>query len=125
MCDNVGDVDMFFFFFSSRRRHTRYWRDWSSDVCSSDLHHGLPGGPKQCFDPTKGTLWPNHQPTTRFLTQENDPLISQRLCAQVLKIAPLLLQFGITTFARWHNNVYNLAKQLLLKAITTFTKIGR
>src|SRR3712207_9221823 len=23
--------------FSSRRRHTRYWRDWSSDVCSSDL----------------------------------------------------------------------------------------
>src|SRR3712207_7095892 len=28
---------MYFFFFSSRRRHTRYWRDWSSDVCSSDL----------------------------------------------------------------------------------------
>src|SRR3712207_1432644 len=26
-----------FFFFSGRRRHTRYWRDWSSDVCSSDL----------------------------------------------------------------------------------------
>src|SRR5215217_3097281 len=26
------------FFFSSRRRHTRYWRDWSSDVCSSDLY---------------------------------------------------------------------------------------
>src|SRR3712207_2678777 len=30
----------FFFFFSSRRRHTRYWRDWSSDVCSSDLFDG-------------------------------------------------------------------------------------
>src|ERR1035437_4434861 len=27
----------FFFFFSSTRRHTRYWRDWSSHVCSSDL----------------------------------------------------------------------------------------
>src|SRR3712207_9155253 len=27
----------YLFFFSSRRRHTRYWRDWSSDVCSSDL----------------------------------------------------------------------------------------
>src|SRR3712207_4195725 len=26
-----------YLFFSSRRRHTRYWRDWSSDVCSSDL----------------------------------------------------------------------------------------
>src|SRR3712207_6993365 len=33
-----GDMYLcFFFFFSSRRRHTRYWRDWSSDVCSSDL----------------------------------------------------------------------------------------
>src|SRR3712207_9063433 len=30
-------VVSYFFFFSSRRRHTRYWRDWSSDVCSSDL----------------------------------------------------------------------------------------
>src|SRR5256884_2088876 len=28
---------VFFFFFSSRRRHTRCSRDWSSDVCSSDL----------------------------------------------------------------------------------------
>src|SRR5438876_1386641 len=28
----------FFFFFSSRRRHTRWTGDWSSDVCSSDLH---------------------------------------------------------------------------------------
>src|SRR5216683_1353652 len=28
---------LFFFFFSSRRRHTRSDRDWSSDVCSSDL----------------------------------------------------------------------------------------
>src|SRR5437870_7078045 len=30
-------VICFFFFFSSRRRHTRWPRDWSSDVCSSDL----------------------------------------------------------------------------------------
>src|SRR5690349_22068373 len=28
------------FFFSSRRRHTRSLRDWSSDVCSSDLNRG-------------------------------------------------------------------------------------
>src|SRR3989440_7308361 len=36
-------VPLFFcaccFFFSSRRRHTRSDRDWSSDVCSSDLSH--------------------------------------------------------------------------------------
>src|SRR6266536_1949479 len=30
-------IFIFFFFFSSRRRHTRSTRDWSSDVCSSDL----------------------------------------------------------------------------------------
>src|SRR5215203_3417196 len=32
---SAGHVDSYVFF-SSRRRHTRYWRDWSSDVCSSD-----------------------------------------------------------------------------------------
>src|SRR5438874_2860311 len=31
-----------FFFFSSRRRHTRSLRDWSSDVCSSDLDRVSP-----------------------------------------------------------------------------------
>src|SRR6266436_9975622 len=41
----------FFFFFSSRRRHTSCSRDWSSDVCSSDL----------CLarreEPTSGQIW--------------------------------------------------------------------
>src|SRR3712207_6873924 len=50
-----------FFFFSSRRRHTRYWRDWSSDVCSSDLVMGrgeqlaVIGGP-EARPPGPGTL---------------------------------------------------------------------
>src|SRR5690348_17758586 len=34
-----------FFFFSSRRRHTRWTGDWSSDVCSSDLHLAQDAGP--------------------------------------------------------------------------------
>src|SRR5690606_40800717 len=34
----TAHLEFFFaFFFSSRRRHTRFSRDWSSDVCSSDL----------------------------------------------------------------------------------------
>src|SRR5439155_3177034 len=40
-CSQSADIIclflLFFFFFSSRRRHTRWPRDWSSDVCSSDL----------------------------------------------------------------------------------------
>src|SRR5690606_40167932 len=34
------------FFFSSRRRHTRFSRDWSSDVCSSDLPGPATGDPE-------------------------------------------------------------------------------
>src|SRR5256884_1815920 len=36
-CMIIQFVFLIFFFFSSRRRHTRCSRDWSSDVCSSDL----------------------------------------------------------------------------------------
>src|SRR6185295_13492622 len=45
-----------FFFFSSRRRHTRYWRDWSSDVCSSDL----PGDKLHAFALYPGSPAPGH-----------------------------------------------------------------
>src|SRR5690606_39761536 len=41
------------FFFSSRRRHTRFSRDWSSDVCSSDLHNA-----GQCWPAGSVTKYP-------------------------------------------------------------------
>src|SRR2546422_4651221 len=42
MCyPNSMSCCLFCFFFSSRRRHTRCSRDWSSDVCSSDLHRDV------------------------------------------------------------------------------------
>src|SRR5258707_9556161 len=43
----ISLCSFFFFFFSSRRRHTRYWRDWSSDVCSSDLSCFPFGSPEE------------------------------------------------------------------------------
>src|SRR3712207_2339265 len=46
------DILLDYFFFSSRRRHTRYWRDWSSDVCSSDLLDTI----GQLFGPLRGGL---------------------------------------------------------------------
>src|SRR2546421_11114619 len=46
---------VFFFFFSSRRRHTRSDRDWSSDVCSSDLPAFVPFFSKKCHMYKKGT----------------------------------------------------------------------
>src|SRR5436309_12303558 len=54
------------FFFSSRRRHTRFSRDWSSDVCSSDLRckgagprgrrELQPVEPRPCSDRPDGRL---------------------------------------------------------------------
>src|SRR5256884_7146920 len=70
-----------FFFFSSRRRHTRCSRDWSSDVCSSDLKiqqdyvddpnmhtvtagalHGL----LESLDPQSSYLTPRDRKSTRL-----------------------------------------------------------
>src|SRR2546430_13136787 len=41
-----------FFFFSSRRRHTRFDCDWSSDVCSSDLHWAIVEGQQAVIQDT-------------------------------------------------------------------------
>src|SRR5436305_9527047 len=50
----MGEAEQFdiflSFFFSSRRRHTRCGRDWSSDVCSSDLTLGTGNGTRERFD---------------------------------------------------------------------------
>src|SRR5690349_23231528 len=43
---------LLFFFFSSRRRHTRSLRDWSSDVCSSDLV----AGPRRSYELLTGVM---------------------------------------------------------------------
>src|SRR5256884_709058 len=48
---DVAVITFVFFFFSSRRRHTRCSRDWSSDVCSSDLFGTIGTAPygKECI----------------------------------------------------------------------------
>src|SRR2546429_1993146 len=62
-------ININYFFFSSRRRHTRCSRDWSSDVCSSDLNGkvlmtlgkaGVSGPGLDTFDqPTEVAVAPN------------------------------------------------------------------
>src|SRR6266496_3780223 len=48
------NFNLFFFFFSSRRRHTRSLRDWSSDVCSSDLAEAAPRRRRRAPRPLQG-----------------------------------------------------------------------
>src|SRR5271163_5212143 len=76
-----------FFFFSSRRRHTRSDRDWSSDVCSSDLAQGRTTG-VHYFDSNKGShfqparavvLSANGAETTRLLLNSTSNRFPQGL----------------------------------------------
>src|SRR6266536_2340146 len=64
----------FFFFFSSRRRHTRSTRDWSSDVCSSDLRgHAQRDGHQV---PRQGPGRPVPADPSRMATEEATPTLS-------------------------------------------------
>src|SRR3712207_9484600 len=62
-------MDVIFFFFSSRRRHTRYWRDWSSDVCSSDLRS------------VGETLGMEEDEKIRILVADDHPMLREGLVA--------------------------------------------
>src|SRR5690625_3281761 len=54
---SAGTEDLLFlFFFSSRRRHTRWPRDWSSDVCSSDLASVIFGGVRRVAYTVQGLV---------------------------------------------------------------------
>src|SRR5690606_39286766 len=62
------------FFFSSRRRHTRFSRDWSSDVCSSDLGmrvRDLELPRNRCIFNLRSALWAaeNYKETPKFATK--------------------------------------------------------
>src|SRR5206468_6595178 len=104
-----------FFFFSSRRRHTRSDRDWSSDVCSSDLetlckrndpqqgypdfggHHSLPS--LRCRKILRiNPMMPSGAPTTNSTsitpstsTFTSDEMVTVSNCCVVLsRIAPTI-----------------------------------
>src|SRR3712207_2325227 len=73
----IGSDDCFFFF-SSRRRHTRYWRDWSSDVCSSDL--SLDRGDEACADSLHGRR--RGDEVTARVPDESGCTYGRRRCAE-------------------------------------------
>src|SRR5256884_3249008 len=60
-------VFRFVFFFSSRRRHTRCSRDWSSDVCSSDLFEALPFEVVSGSEARKDPLMPEADVSESFI----------------------------------------------------------
>src|SRR5690606_39300247 len=71
------------FFFSSRRRHTRFSRDWSSDVCSSDLMGAGDPAPGLHFAPGEASEAGRH----RVLVEAVDDTLRERLAAAEGEVA--------------------------------------
>src|SRR5687768_18571394 len=91
------------FFFSSRRRHTRCSRDWSSDVCSSDLEFArLSGDGAITSDNIEKAI-------LAFLETQPRSIVLQRLETGAFTPAPALTLFaGHQAFMGWtaHENLW-------------------
>src|SRR5207245_6395336 len=74
------------FFFSSRRRHTRCYRDWSSDVCSSDLSQ-LEGG-RGGYMPRYGLM----HCLACFTLFDRDPQLVNTILEGFLEVTPAQVQ---------------------------------
>src|SRR3989449_1559413 len=93
-----------FFFFSSRRRHTRCSRDWSSDVCSSDLSY--------FFAPPR--IWENML-TNVMIRIEDAAWLKRRLVKFFLEVAQDLERARLSDRPRsaWRRLLYPLGRLLV------------
>src|SRR5207245_8627702 len=83
------------FFFSCRRRHTRCYRDWSSDVCSSDLCLGMEIGPVHVLaggPPCQGNSDLNNH--TRRRDDRNELYLTMARAAEILSPEIVLVEIG-------------------------------
>src|SRR2546429_2423422 len=79
-----------YFFFSSRRRHTRCSRDWSSDVCSSDLIHFPPHLLVNCVRKVySGERWVEKRSAGRLLEKLLKREVAARQLAKDLTVREL------------------------------------
>src|SRR6476620_12202188 len=72
---------------SSRRRHTRYWRDWSPDVCSSDLR-----GPMARFTTATVATMATSREMTRTVNQSRSEEHTSELQSRQYLVCRLLLE---------------------------------
>src|SRR5690554_7395796 len=112
---------VFFFFFSSRRRHTRCGRDWSSDVCSSDLKvvlkislprsltSGLPLN--TTITTNRCTTWFN---STAFGDEVNSCTIGYWVTPHVISYYRDVNNRTVNIVGRWIENIRRYLKPILL-----------
>src|SRR6266536_6034989 len=96
------------FFFSSRRRHTRSTRDWSSDVCSSDLgnahRHGCwyehrDGKTRKIGSPWKGLAYPTGSNRRGIRALPGKAWRKERRMTTTIALWLILLCIGLLTYA--------------------------
>src|SRR5687768_9928676 len=108
---NIFDL-FFFFFFSSRRRHTRCSRDWSSDVCSSDLdfirarfgQEFMPGRAPEYKTKTRGAQEAHEAIRPTGVSREPDKL-KKSLSSDQFKLYNLIWQRFLAS--QMANAIYN------------------
>src|SRR5690606_12722292 len=76
-------------FFSSRRRHTRFSRDWSSDVCSSDLLDSLLPGRNPVATLQVGDVAETDILAPMSITYVSDVLTEERRQAAIASVSPV------------------------------------
>src|SRR5690606_39863928 len=98
--------DRWCLFFSSRRRHTRFSRDWSSDVCSSDL-------PAENAAPAAGpaSSW---RPGPRPCRSRPENLI-HRLLPDTAACRPMSLPYGLSMLSSCTNSCWESVERLHAK----------
>src|SRR5690606_40329205 len=86
--------EVLFFFFSSRRRHTRFSRDWSSDVCSSDLAKLFCHLPDVLHDVQKGLSPFHHENIAQNVTQKADISAKRMIFLRIHRHGSLTHEIG-------------------------------
>src|SRR5439155_4028273 len=95
------------FFFSSRRRHTRWPRDWSSDVCSSDLFSGFqPAALQQFANQLQGYGFVAAQGGTASPRPDDGRLVAGDMAGMVLVQGDASINSACTVTAVQADRVY-------------------
>src|SRR5690606_6267974 len=102
----------FCFFFSSRRRHTRFSRDWSSDVCSSDLPCSQYTYVEACPDQTMESLIKCTANALSYFGGVPQAIVSDNLKSAVTKASKYepRINRSFLDFASHYNSVVNPAR---------------
>src|SRR5207249_6246102 len=120
--------DVCLFFFSSRRRHTRSKRDWSSDVCSSDLELGRLNAGLVIEKRSLAALLKEPEPAAR--TREGDvhpfePQVLARFASVLTRDEADALRLPLTLTVRCDSDEAILTDEIGAKALRTLENFGQ